>query len=64
MRAIYIDLVSASLAILKKNDFPATVTLDLNITYLATAKISPREIIKISPSTKINPLEIWHIFHP
>ena len=34
--------------------FPAIIILDISITYLATAKISLREIIETSPSAKVN----------
>ena len=35
------------------------VILDINIAYLATAKIGPCKIIKILPSTKMNQREMW-----
>ena len=45
----------------KINFSHAISILDINITYLATPNISPREIIKISPYAKINPCEIGKI---
>ena len=39
------------------------ILIDINITYLATAKIIPHEAIKISPSAKINSRKIWQKLH-
>ena len=41
-----------------KVSFPFSLII-LDITYLATVKIIPREVINISLSTKINLLEIY-----
>ena len=67
----YTDSVSASSLISQKNFILTIMILDINITYLATTKIIPCKIIKISPfkkkdlmpniarhvSVKINPLK-------
>ena len=45
--------------ILQKFVFPAIFVLRINITDLATAKISQREIL---PSTKVNPCNMWKKF--
>ena len=45
---------------LQKFVFPDYFVLHTNITDLATAKISQREIL---PSTKVNPCNVWKIFH-
>ena len=37
--------------------------MDKDIKYLGAAKIRPHKIIRILPSTKINPCEIWRNFH-
>ena len=51
-----------SLVILQKFVFP--LIRDINITFLAIAKISPHKVIKISTSAKMNPREIWENFSP
>ena len=43
--------------------FPAIITLDKKNTFLAIMKICPLKIIKLSPSAKINPSEIWQNLH-
>ena len=45
-----------------KNSLPFTLII-LDSTYLATAKIFPREVINILLSTKINLREIYENFH-
>ena len=41
----------------------AIIILDINIKYLASVKIGPRKIIKISPSATTNPPKIWQSFN-
>lgn len=46
IRVNYADPVSISSVILKISVFLHSIILDINMTSLATAKISPREVVK------------------